>query len=116
VPVYEYRCRECGLTEELNQRYEVIQCSCRGTMKRVFSFSIGTAFQPHFNYTVGEYVSSSRAFDDALRRRADENSAATGMEHRYVRTDPGDLPAPTSPTQPDPILSPYPDRTTHIHA
>jgi hypothetical protein len=42
------------------------------------------AFQPHFNHSVGRYVSSSRDFDEALRRGGEDQNTT------YQRIDPGD--------------------------
>jgi hypothetical protein len=54
------------------------------------------AFQPHFNHSVGRYVSSSRDFDEALHVGAEEANSS------YTRIDPGDFASIT------------PDRDTEI--
>lgn len=54
---------------------------------------------PHFNHAVGEFVSNARQFDDALKRKAEQNTIRTGAEHSYVRVDPGDVPRPTEATE-----------------
>jgi hypothetical protein len=50
-----------------------------------------TAFQPHFNYSVGSYVKTEQEFRDTLKRRAEENTFATGTEHNYEMRDPAEL-------------------------
>jgi hypothetical protein len=57
-----------------------------------------TAFQPHFNYSVGSYVTTEQQFKDALNRRAEENTIQTGTYHNYEMRDPGEL-----------SQTPYPD-------
>ena len=55
------------------------------------------AFQPHFNHAVGRYVSSSRDFDEALRRGGeDQNTTLT-------RIDPGDYASITPSTDTEAI-------------
>ncbi len=65
-----------------------------------------TAFQPHFNYAVGQHVNTEREFKSLLRRRADENSIATGMDHNYEMRDPGEMREST----------PFPDHDDIINA
>lgn len=60
-------------------------------MKKRFQFSTPSPriqFQPHFNYSVGQYVTSNRSFDEALKRKGDEASNHTGVHHDYIRLDP----------------------------
>ena len=49
-----------------------------------------TAFQPHYNFTVGTYVSTDAQFRDELKRCADRNSESTGLYHDYQPRYPGD--------------------------
>lgn len=64
---------------------------CFGCRVKTINLRNRTAFQPHFNYSVGDYVDSELAFTDALKRRAEENSIATGTEHNYEMRDPSEL-------------------------
>lgn len=64
-------------------------------MKRVYSASVLTAFQPHFNHSVGKYVRSMREFKDALNQGSDEMSNRLGHEHRYVPLESGEAPGVT---------------------
>lgn len=89
MPLYGYRCRECGKERDSLARDDVQPCPCGGVSRRVFHVNVsGQAFTPHFNHSVGQHVSTSRAFDDALKRRAEENSLLTGIDHHYTRVDP----------------------------
>jgi len=40
---------------------------------------------------VGQYVDTELAFTDALKRRAEENTIATGTDHAYEMRDPAEL-------------------------
>lgn len=70
---YEYRCPEHGVfTSDLRHNRTLCPVSrCSSMGKRVFSFRTTAptrVFTPHFNYTVGEYVSSPQQFNDALKK------------------------------------------------
>jgi hypothetical protein len=56
---------------------------CFGCKIRMVNLHV-PAFRPHFNHAVGRYVSSSRDFDEALARGAEEQNTS------YSRLDPGD--------------------------
>jgi hypothetical protein len=102
MAIYGYRCRECGETRESGSRDDVQECSCGGVSRRDFStvqLRPVAAFQPHFNHSVGRYVHSSRDFDRALKRAAEDNTEQTGIEHSYTRFDPGDAPVPDKDTE-----------------
>lgn len=83
-------------------REDVRNCHvCGGVSRRDYStVQFGTTgLVPHFSHTVGKYVQSNRDFDDALKRKAEENTIRTGAEHSYVRVDPGDVPQPNINTE-----------------
>jgi len=65
--------------------------SCFGCRVLTLHLRSTTAFQPHFNYSVGQYVNTEHEFRSALRRRADENSMLTGTDHTYEMRDPSEL-------------------------
>jgi predicted nucleic acid-binding Zn ribbon protein len=95
MAIYKYRCRGCGATKDQLARDLTLPCVCGGILRRDFMFQKGsTGLTPHFNHAVGAYVRNDREFNDALKRRSDENSATTGMDHSYARLDPGDAPTP----------------------
>lgn len=95
---YAYRCRHCGWTGDTQHRDDGVICpNCDLVAKRDYStVQIGTSFKPHYNWATGQYVSTSREFDDALKRKGEEAGA------EYTRIDPGDHPGP--PTDSDEIL------------
>ena len=91
--VFEYRCRECGKVRESMSRDDAQACSCGGLSRRCYrSVQFGrAAFVPHFNYSVGQHVNNRREFEDELKRKADNNSEQTGMDHSYAALDPSEL-------------------------
>jgi hypothetical protein len=46
--------------------------------------------RPHFNYSVGRYINNDREFRDALKRRGEQNSLATGLDTDYQPKYPGE--------------------------
>lgn len=56
-------------------------------MGRRYSFYSPTAFQPHFNHAVGQYVRTKAEFSDALKVLSDKQTARTGIPHNYVPVD-----------------------------
>lgn len=70
--------------------------SCFGCKVLTVQIRSQTAFQPHFNYSVGQYVDTEYSFSEALKYRAEENTIATGTEHQYEMRDPSEL-AETTP-------------------
>jgi hypothetical protein len=64
---------------------------CFGCKVRTVTLRDRSAFQPHYNYSVGQYVDTELSFSDALKRRAEENTIATGTEHDYEMRDPAEL-------------------------
>lgn len=89
--MYEWKCPECKTVYESNNREFGPDCCSVPTRRYYGSVQLGVStFKPHFNHAVGEYVSSSRHFDDALKRAGE----VAGSE--YTRLDPGDQPRPTT--------------------
>lgn len=64
-----------------------------GLRRDYTSVQFGRAFVPHFNHSVGAFVSSNREFNDALKARGDEHGTT------YTRVDPGDAPTPSRDTE-----------------
>ena len=71
---------------------------CFGCKVKTIQLCPTSAFQPHFNHSIGAYVNTQREFDGLLRRRAEENTIATGTEHRYESVDPEEAKRSLAPT------------------
>lgn len=99
MPKYDYVCRSCGAKDEKAFLTEPYPCPCGGLKKRHFGFQVGRSFTPHFNHSVGRYVSNERQFKDALSQASDHASETTGTEHRYVPMPLGDAPSAQNVTQ-----------------
>jgi len=78
---------------------------CFGCKIKTIQLRSHTAFQPHFNYSVGRYIQTELEFRDTLKRRAEENTIATGTEHDYEMRDPGELAAHVPYPEHDDILN-----------
>jgi len=65
--------------------------SCFACKIKTIQLRSTTAFQPHYNYSVGSHVSTELEFKDMLKRRAEENTLTTGAYHDYEMRDPGEL-------------------------
>ena len=79
--------------------------NCFGCKVQSVTIRNRTAFQPHYNYSVGQYVDTELSFADALKRRAEENTISTGTEHVYEMRDPAELAAHTPYPDHDDILN-----------
>lgn len=59
-------------------------------MGRVYSFAQPRMFEPHFNTTVGRYVTSQADFNNALKEAGAAQEARTGIATNYVPIEAGD--------------------------
>lgn len=93
MPIYEFKCKNCGQGYQASVRtlaYPEKTCTCGGEIKRVFSFSIRRSMPEHFNTSTGTYVSNERALKDDFKRLSDAATERTGIPHNYVPIDPQD--------------------------
>lgn len=97
--MYDYKCpvATCNYTTRSPERGNRLQQACPKcnypVLHRVFGFAYRPMMHEHMNSTVGAPISSMRQFEDALKRRSEEATLNTGMEHRYVPVEPGDAAA-----------------------
>lgn len=96
---YSYFCTVCG-NEDIDEQFSNIgaigphPCSiCGSIMRRGCSFSFRRPMQEHFNTSTGTYVSNNRQFTDDLKRKSEEASLRTGMDHNFVPVDITDMKA-----------------------
>lgn len=89
MPVYEYRCPTDGkVFEYFKSEPTEEHCPTHGNvLRRKYSFAVPKLFVPHYNHSVGRYVTSESDFRSALKKASDEASATTGVEHNYVPID-----------------------------
>lgn len=94
MPLYEYRCPQCGTTVPSARRGDRLQQICRGCgntpLHRVFGFSAPAMVQEHYNNTLGRNVSGMRDFKEGLKIASDQATAETGIEHNYKPLEWGD--------------------------
>lgn len=63
---------------------------CNQDTKRRYSFYVEKSFVPHYNPSVGSFVSSQSEFNNKLRILGDEQTERTGILHNYVPVEVGD--------------------------
>lgn len=98
MPLYEYKCRECGTPTTLASRVENPDLPCRtcGEItrhRRVFGFALKPMMHEHYNKAVGKPISDMHRFEAELRKKSDLASEHTGIEHRFVPVEYGDAAA-----------------------
>jgi hypothetical protein len=88
---YEWKCTNCGFVKDGPWPEPCPQCQSYMRRKyRVYTPGPNCFFQPHWNRSVGRWVTSRADFVDALHRKGDEQSERLGLEHRYEPHDHGD--------------------------
>lgn len=67
--------------------------TCFGCRVTTVAFpATNPTFEPHYNWSVGRYVTTRQDFEDALKRCAEDNSVATGIDHDYEARYSRDMP------------------------
>lgn len=95
MPVYEYRCPSCGMT---NRTVSPIKdydpdakpdcIDCRVQMARVFDpLPFQMPMPGHFNNSLGRYVTGKRDFQDGLKVASEEATERNGIPHNFVMVD-----------------------------
>lgn len=100
MPVYEYCCAICHYplyvacppTAAMKADYDsggqpCRQPGCGGVVKRRFSFTTTTPFEPHYNISQGQWVGSRAALDDNAKRASERATARTGTPHHFTVHD-----------------------------
>lgn len=100
MPIYEFRCRQCGITYQslrsIGDTTPGTPCpDCGGVMGRKFSTPAPSpvGMETHLNPTTGTVVSSHAQFADDLKRQSEERTIRTGIEHNFVPHDPREMKA-----------------------
>ena len=92
MTLYQYRCDSCKRLFNTEHRGDSTRCeSCGAQAPRKFTFNVSNGMREHWNIAAGEYVSNQRNLDDAFKRKSEEASIRTGMDHEYVRVDVADM-------------------------
>lgn len=94
MPRHEFECRRCDTTVDVvtaaGESPAHPTCpACHQRMGRNFSFTFGRVEIDVMSPTTG-YHSSTRAYEDSLRRHTETTVARTGFDTEIVRTDPDD--------------------------
>lgn len=87
------KCTGCGnRTEEFGDvgigcYVDPICNICGGRLQRIASFFFHRSMPEHYNNATGTYVNNERNFKDDLKRKSEEATIRTGMEHNFVPVD-----------------------------
>ena len=97
MPTHEYRCPECRRAvttfvpiADTPPRTLLVDCpGCRHMVRytKNFSFSFQPPMAEHFNRAVNKPIHSMRQFREELKRKSEEATLTTGIEHNYVPVD-----------------------------
>lgn len=95
---YEYRCDGCGGSYEtqtftkLGRALHDRLCECGGDFIRVCSIpQVGPAApDAYWNYTVGDYVTSTKDFEQKLRVGSERMSERLGYEQKFTPVYPSE--------------------------
>lgn len=91
---------------------------CTGCKLRTLQFGAPT-FEPHYNYSVGRYVTSWSDFNEALKKQGHEQSERSGIHSEYEAIHPSDLiqnaPPETAPSHLDRLAKLDADPTIKDH-
>ena len=92
MAIYEFRCQNCGRSNETQVREASLYCdACGHQMKRVWSFQAAPVWQAHQNMTTGTVISDPRQFERELRQKSVEATERTGIPHNFVPADMSDV-------------------------
>lgn len=75
MPIYDYKCSRCGVTEERVAKVDdhIVVCPCGSTMTRQFhsSFGIGMGVGAYgyFDETLGRYIATNKQRRDEMRKQ-----------------------------------------------
>lgn len=92
---YSYECTVCRTPYEVEEFSPIghtilVQCVNCGAPQLVRTASMPAfkrPMEPHYNYAVGQHISSMGQFTSELHRRSDELSETTGADHNFQPVD-----------------------------
>ena len=67
-----------------------MDCRCDHPAKRIFSFTMATVMQEHFDVSTGKVVSDPRQLKNEFRRASEEATERTGIPHNFQPVDMSD--------------------------
>lgn len=88
MKTFDWKCQTCGFVKEAPEPAPCPQCG--DSLRKQFCFGIqpvARRFQPGFNMSLGEYVTSPQDFRDKLKKKGDQMSERLGTEHNYQPRD-----------------------------
>ena len=104
MPVYAYKCRDCGTPLEAHQEFSdapLTECpACGGTLRKQYG-SVGVTFNGSGFYRTDSRAGEKKAGDTASGSGSSDSPASTP-----AKTDGGASPATTSSPAPKPAPAP----------
>ena len=98
MAIQQFKCRTCDIRVSTQQPVGVEPSAPRTCPKcggqdwgRVYDVQVVRPMHEHMNHTTGTLVSDMRGFRDALKRKSEEATLRTGVEHNYEPVDPADM-------------------------
>lgn len=99
MAAFQYKCKSCGLEGllygDIGQdppRPESVCPDCGANdWGRVYSLSVHRPMADHWNNTTGQVVGSMREFKEQLKRKSEEATLKSGIEHNYEPIDYSDF-------------------------
>lgn len=98
MPIYQFKCNTCHVIWE--RFYPISEYSdsdmrvcpeCQQKLGRIYSFAKVKTFEPHYNSSLGKYVSTQRDMKNTLRNLEVEAAERLGYEPKYALYDPREL-------------------------
>ena len=95
MPLYEYKCPECGTRGTSMKRGDRLVTECPTCQqprdfKRVFGFALAPIMHEHFNNSVGKPISDMGKYREALKVKSAQDAERLGMDVNYQPIDMGD--------------------------
>lgn len=93
MPLYDFRCTQCGedfeLVQSIHETTSTTRCpACQSLARKVMSFpAIRRSMGDHFNAALGRPVANERDYRDGLKEAGEKASARAGREVSFSPVD-----------------------------
>lgn len=90
MPLYEYRCKECGYQRQSQKRDSQLgycpDCD-RGILKRSWGFQMAPVVHQYFDHSTGQVINDRKHLLSVAKEMSDRQTERTGITHNYVPAD-----------------------------
>lgn len=99
MAIHRYICKQCGEAAESESPIgrepvrptRCFWCGSDGFRRDYSGVALARPMMAHYNATVGKEVSDMKGFKDDLKRKSEEATLRTGIEHNYEPIDYSDF-------------------------